>query len=84
MVKEGQAVVYRQDLLGCTAIESQYLQAELQAKQKRLRFWNQPSLLKMWNFRRAQHARERSLSAPLHPVASQASHLLAGANRGVA
>ncbi len=41
MVKDGQAAVYRQYLKGCTATKDQYLQAEAQAKQRRLGFWNQ-------------------------------------------
>ncbi|MEP0812615.1 thermonuclease family protein [Trichocoleus sp. ST-U2] len=34
MVKQGQAVVYRQYLTGCASTKNQYLQAEAQAKQK--------------------------------------------------
>src|SRR4028118_154257 len=36
MVAQGQAVVYSQYLSGCAATQNQYLQAESQAKQKRL------------------------------------------------
>ena len=43
MLKAGQAVVYRQYLNGCSATKNQYLQAETQARQKRLGFWNQRS-----------------------------------------
>lgn len=50
LITEGQAVVYRQYLSGCTA--NQFLQAEAQAKQKRLGFWNQPSPVMPWDFRR--------------------------------
>lgn len=39
LVKEGQAVVYRQYLDNCN--KQQYLEAEKQAQQKRLVFWNQ-------------------------------------------
>ena len=38
MVKDGQAVVYHQYLSGCAATKDQYLQAEAQAKQKKLGF----------------------------------------------
>lgn len=40
MVKDGQAVVYRQYLDGCAATKDRYLQAETQAKKQRLGFWN--------------------------------------------
>ena len=39
LVKQGQAVVYRQYLDNCN--KQQYLEAEKQAQQKRLVFWNQ-------------------------------------------
>ncbi len=52
MVKEGQAVVYRQYLSGCAATQNQLLQAEAQAKQKKLGFWNQPKPVMPWDFRR--------------------------------
>ena len=52
MVKDGQAVVYRQYLQGCAATKDQYLQAEAQAKQRRLGFWNQKSPVMPWDYRR--------------------------------
>ncbi len=52
MVKEGQAVVYRQYLDECAVTKDQYLQAEAQAKQKRLGFWNQKSPIMPWDYRR--------------------------------
>lgn len=55
MVKEGQAVVYRQYLNGCAATKDQYLQAEAQARKQRLGFWNQKSPLMPWNYRRGKH-----------------------------
>lgn len=54
MVEEGQAVVYRQYLSGCAATKDQYLQAQTQAQQKRLGFWNQPSPFMPWDFRRTK------------------------------
>ncbi len=54
MVKEGQAVVYRQYLQGCAATKDQYLQAEAQAKKQRLGFWNQQSRVMPWDYRRSQ------------------------------
>ncbi len=53
MIKEGQAVVYRQYLKGCAATKDQYLQAETQAKKQRLGFWNQHSPVMPWDYRRA-------------------------------
>ncbi len=53
MVKEGQAVVYRQYLKGCAATKDQYLQAEAQARQKRLGFWNQKLPIMPWDYRRS-------------------------------
>ncbi|MEP0791747.1 MULTISPECIES: thermonuclease family protein [Cyanophyceae] len=52
MVKQGQAVVYRQYLSGCASTLNQYLQAEAQAKQKKLGFWNQSKPVMPWDFRR--------------------------------
>ncbi|RUR72041.1 hypothetical protein DSM107007_58600 [Nostoc sp. PCC 7120 = FACHB-418] len=40
MVQEGQAVVYRQYLKGYTNTKEQFLQAEANAKQQKLGFWN--------------------------------------------
>jgi len=54
MVKEGQAVVYRQYLQGYAATKDQYLQAEAQAKKQRLGFWNQQSRVMPWDYRRSQ------------------------------
>ena len=36
---------------GCVNIKNQFSQAEAQAKQKRLGYWNQPSPVMPWNFR---------------------------------
>jgi len=54
MVKEGQAVIYCQYLKGCGATKDQYLQAETQARQGRLGFWNQQSPVMPWNYRRSR------------------------------
>ncbi len=54
MVKDGQAVVYRQYLNGCEATKDQYLQAEAQAKQKQLGYWNQKSPVMPWDYRRGK------------------------------
>ncbi len=54
MVKDGQAAVYRQYLSGCAATKNQYLQAEVQARQKQLGFWNQKSPVMPWDYRRGK------------------------------
>ncbi|BBD63019.1 SNase-like nuclease (plasmid) [Nostoc sp. HK-01] len=54
MVQEGQAVVYRQYLQGCNSTKNQFLQAEADAKGKRLGFWNQSQPTMPWDFRRGQ------------------------------
>ncbi len=67
MVKEGQAVVYRQYLSGCAANKDQYLQAEAQAKQKKLGFWNQSNPVMPWDFRRGRGAASNQPSNPPKP-----------------
>jgi micrococcal nuclease len=54
MVQEGQAVVYRQYLQGCNSGKEQFLQAEADAKGKKLGFWNQSQPMMPWDFRRGQ------------------------------
>jgi micrococcal nuclease len=54
MVAEGQAAVYTQYLSGCAATQNQYLQAEKQAKQKRLGFWSQSNPVMPWDFRQGR------------------------------
>ena len=54
MVQEGQAVVYRQYLQGCAKTKDQFLQAETDAKSKKLGFWNQSQPVMPWNFRRGK------------------------------
>jgi micrococcal nuclease len=56
MVKDGQTVVYRQYRSGCAATKEQYLQAEVQAKQQRLGFWNQQSPVMPWDYRRGKRS----------------------------
>ncbi|RUS93127.1 putative endonuclease [Dulcicalothrix desertica PCC 7102] len=52
MVREGQAVVYRQYLNACASTQEQYIKAEAEAKRKRLGFWNQDNPVMPWDFRR--------------------------------
>lgn len=52
MIMEGHAAIYPQYLSGCAATQNQYLQAEAQAKQQRLNFWNQANPVMPWEFRR--------------------------------
>ncbi|WP_338431967.1 thermonuclease family protein [Synechococcus elongatus] len=52
LVREGQAVVYRQYLRGCD--RNAYLPAELEAKQRRSGFWRQENPVMPWNWRRNQ------------------------------
>jgi micrococcal nuclease len=54
MVQEGQAVVYRQYLQACDSSKEQFLQAEADAKGKKLGFWNQSKPVMPWDFRRGQ------------------------------
>jgi len=54
MVAQGQAAVYTQYLSGCAATQNQYLQAEKQAKQKRLGFWSQSKPIMPWDFRQGR------------------------------
>lgn len=51
MVREGQAVVYRQYQNGCAATKDKYLQAEAQAKASHLGFWNQSNPVMPWEFK---------------------------------
>lgn len=81
LVKEGQAVVYRQYLSSCAATKNQYLQAETQTKQKRLGYWNQPSPVMPWNFRHANKGNaERASGSPASSPTTQASQLPACVN----
>ncbi|MBD2215094.1 thermonuclease family protein [Nostoc linckia FACHB-104] len=54
MVQEGQAVVYRQYLQGCANTKEQFLQAEANAKLKKLGFWNQAQPVMPWQWRRSK------------------------------
>ncbi|WP_414756183.1 thermonuclease family protein [Anabaena sp. CCY 9910] len=54
MVQEGEAVVYRQYLKGCANTKDQFLQAEANAKQQKLGFWNQSQPVMPWDFRRGK------------------------------
>lgn len=67
MIKEGQAVVYRQYLQGCAATKDQYLQAETQAKKQRLGFWNQQSPVMPWDYRRGKRSSSSQVSTKVAP-----------------
>jgi len=54
MIREGQAVVFTKYLDSCATTRNQYLQAETQAKQQKLGFWNQPTPVLPWDFRKKQ------------------------------
>lgn len=69
------AVVYRQYLSGCVDTENQYLQAEAQAKQKRLGFWNQLNPVMPWDFRDGQSAGNQPSSASTTSATSQTDNL---------
>ena len=72
MVKEGQAVVYRDYLSGCADTQDQYLAAEAQAKAQRLGFWNQDNLVMPWDYRRGKRSPNQpsSSATPPQPTAS--------------
>ena len=67
MVKDGQAVVYRQYLSGCAATKDQYLQAQAQAKKQRLGFWNQKSPVMPWDYRRGKRSSSSQLPSKVAP-----------------
>lgn len=54
MVQKGQAVVYRQYLQSGNSTKNQFIQAEADAKSKKLGLWNQSQPLMPWDFRRGQ------------------------------
>lgn len=60
MVREGHSVVYTQFLSSCPQTQDLLLQAEQQAQQQRLNFWNQPNPVMPWDYRRGN----RSSTAP--------------------
>ncbi len=67
MVKEGQAVVYRQYLSGGSTTKDQYLQAEAQAKKQRLGFWNQQSPVMPCDYRRGKRSSNPQVSTKVAP-----------------
>lgn len=67
MVRDGQAVVYRQYLSGSAATKDQYLQAEAQAKKQRLGFWNQKSPVMPWDYRRGKRSSSSQLPSKVAP-----------------
>ncbi|WP_313898236.1 thermonuclease family protein [Nodosilinea sp. LEGE 07298] len=56
MVREGHAVVYTQFLRSCPETEDLLLEAEAQASQQRLNFWNQPNPVMPWDYRRSNRS----------------------------
>ncbi|MGM3308897.1 thermonuclease family protein [Anabaena sp. WFMT] len=54
MIQEGQAVVYKQYLSGCIDTKDKFLKSELNAKNKKLGFWNQAKPVMPWDFRRSK------------------------------
>lgn len=63
LVEEGQAVVYRKYLSGCSETSDRYLEAEAQARDRRLGYWNQNDPVMPWDFRKG----ERATNAPEQP-----------------
>jgi micrococcal nuclease len=51
LAQEGQAVVYHQFLSSCPSLRDQLLQAEAEARQRRLGFWAQANPVMPWDFR---------------------------------
>lgn len=70
MVREGQAVAYRDYLIGCD--EAQYLQAEKTAKLGRLAFWSQDNPIMPWDWRRGVRVAESPSPSPT-PQPTQAN-----------
>lgn len=71
LVQEGQAVVYREYLNACPELKKRLLNAEANAKSRKLGFWNQASPILPADFRRGKKA--TSLTKPAasgvrHPV----------------
>jgi micrococcal nuclease len=56
MVREGHAVVYTQFLSSCPDTKDLLLQAEQEARQQRLNFWNQDNPLMPWDYRRGNRS----------------------------
>jgi micrococcal nuclease len=71
MVKDGQAVVYRQYLSGCADTQDQYLFSEAQAKAQKLGFWNQENPTMPWDYRRGKRSdSQQSSEASQYPLQS--------------
>lgn len=66
LVAEGMVVVYPDYLDGCASNRTQYLQAEQQAKQQRLGFWQQSNPQMPWEWRQAN--RQNSTHTPIEPT----------------
>jgi micrococcal nuclease len=52
MVRDGQAVVYTEYLSGCPETKNLYLSAQVQAKARKLGFWNQSNPVMPWDYRK--------------------------------
>lgn len=65
LVSEGQAVVYRQYLAGCTSTQADFLSAENTARTQRLAFWSQSQPIMPWEWRNG--TRPAASSVPARP-----------------
>jgi micrococcal nuclease len=61
MVKQGQAVVYRQYLDACENTQDQFLEAEQKANKRELGFWSQPNVLP-WDYRQGERVPDTNAS----------------------
>ncbi|ABW32030.1 thermonuclease family protein [Acaryochloris marina] len=52
LVREGYAVVYHRYLDGCSDTANQYVDAENDARSRKLNFWSQPNPVMPWDYRR--------------------------------
>ncbi len=75
MVRDGQAVVYRQYFSGCAATKDQYLQAEAQAKKQRIGFWNQELPVMPWDYRRGKRSSNLQTPTKVAPSVQQTQSL---------
>lgn len=67
LVQEGMTVVYRQYLSGCADTQTQYLQAEQQARAARRGFWAQANPTMPWDWRRGGSSAPPTTPTP-HPT----------------
>lgn len=64
MIKDGQAVVYRDYLNACLELRDRLLQAEASAKTWRIGFWNQTNSVLPQDFRRGKRSNSSSSATP--------------------